>query len=384
MRKMIVLLGCTALAACSGGQGPTSPGGVAVSGSSSSVNGGSGGGVTAGTGAQDSTVQPGTFLDVSAETTFNAVGSLQSLHKNSTGGVLYEGNASTVNSPSGTITYSPRDAIFSFTFNDTKANISQTYRFQDPAHRTDPNYVVLADVPDLNGFNYLQGIGQAPTDTTTFFYQRPGDATTTYVTLAGYVRDDTTDSANPFYERGAMVFGTPTSFSDVPTGGTGHYTGGLLATMVENPDANANQTYFQWISGTSTIDVDFKHGSVALGLNGTVLPATQDGHAVDPNALTIAQGSTFTANGTATINLTQKGGFTGAFTSAQFQGPNNGAIQTVDFSSISQGSSVAGASSIDGTFYGPKAVNAGGNFRIIGGTPDQRVDILGAFTGAKH
>ena len=28
-------------------------------------------------------------------------------------------------------------------------------------------------------------------------------------------------------------------------------------------------------------------------------------------------------------------------------------------------------------------VNVGGNFRIVGGVPDQRVDIQGAFTGAK-
>ena len=45
--------------------------------------------------------------------------------------------------------------------------------------------------------------------------------------------------------------------------------------------------------------------------------------------------------------------------------------------------SVCCASSIDGSFYGPNAVEVGGSFRIVGGVPDQRVDILGAFTGAK-
>ena len=45
--------------------------------------------------------------------------------------------------------------------------------------------------------------------------------------------------------------------------------------------------------------------------------------------------------------------------------------------------SVAGASSIDGTFYGPDAKNIGGSFRIVGGVPNRRLDILGAFAGAK-
>lgn len=41
------------------------------------------------------------------------------------------------------------------------------------------------------------------------------------------------------------------------------------------------------------------------------------------------------------------------------------------------------ASSLDGTFYGPGAVETGGAFRIVGATPDTRVDFLGAFTGVK-
>ena len=34
------------------------------------------------------------------------------------------------------------------------------------------------------------------------------------------------------------------------------------------------------------------------------------------------------------------------------------------------------------TYY-PDAKNVGGSFRINGGIPNQRVDILGAFTGVK-
>ena len=41
-------------------------------------------------------------------------------------------------------------------------------------------------------------------------------------------------------------------------------------------------------------------------------------------------------------------------------------------------------SSLDGAFYGPKADEVGASFRIVGGVPDQRVDVIGSFTGAKH
>jgi hypothetical protein len=44
-------------------------------------------------------------------------------------------------------------------------------------------------------------------------------------------------------------------------------------------------------------------------------------------------------------------------------------------------------SSLDGAFYGPggsaEKLEVGGGFRIVGGTPDQRIDIMGAFTGKK-
>ncbi|WP_173203779.1 transferrin-binding protein-like solute binding protein [Sphingopyxis sp. BSNA05] len=38
-------------------------------------------------------------------------------------------------------------------------------------------------------------------------------------------------------------------------------------------------------------------------------------------------------------------------------------------------------SSINGAFYGPDAEELGGGYRIVGGTPDERIDILGTFVG---
>ena len=82
-------------------------------------------------------------------------------------------------------------------------------------------------------------------------------------------------------------------------------------------------------------------------------------------------GAAFTAAGTGRIDLVGTGGFTGSFQSAGFT-----------WATGSQTLSIAG-SSLDGTFYGPGAAEVGASLRIVGGTPDQRVDILGALTGAR-
>ena len=65
------------------------------------------------------------------------------------------------------------------------------------------------------------------------------------------------------------------------------------------------------------------------------------------------------------------GGFKGFFDSASFTSPEGNRSVAIE------------GSTIDGTFYGPAAQEAGGGFRIVGGNPDERVDILGAFIGKK-
>jgi hypothetical protein len=403
MRIYLVLLAATALTAC-GADGPQTIGGTAapVGSTGGTVSGGPGTGVTVGSGS--GTTAPATgFLSLTAETTFNAVGALQSLQV--TNGVsLYQGDASSVRTPSGTVDYSPRDGIFTVTLADTKAGVSANIRFQDPAHRTDfsPTAPPTSSAPTLDGFNYLTVLGPSNsqqtvangayvTDNYTFFYQRPG-VSTNYVSLAGYVRDVINYPATPItgpvtttdvYERGALVFGSPTIQTSVPTTGTGSYTGGFLASMVNNPTVDANNplpSYFQWIYGNSTVAVDFTKSTVGLTFAGTVDKATLGG--VEITNTVVKAGATFNATATATIDLVHTGGFTGQFATATFKNPDSTSLP-VNFAAISPGSSVAGASSVDGTFYGPNAVNVGGNFRIVGGVPGQRVDIQGAFVGAK-
>ena len=334
----------------------------------------------------------------------------------------YAGNATTVRNSSISVAYDPRDAIFTLTVKDTKSGADTTTRFQDPGSRTNFGGTLEPQwgTPNLNNPNirYLQaGDGDplspyrqsgggaihpgdnthAPTGTdgsayqaTSFFYEVPG-STTKYVTYAGYVRNSLAwhniqiGATNTFQsswtlERGAFAYGEQTAASGVPKTGTGSYNGSMLATMVYNPTFDGTYqgqavaelpTYFQWISGTSKLDVDFGASTLTATLNGTVY-APQVDYNTSPVDSILPVGSTFTASGTGRIDLVNAGGFVGVFGSASFTAPNS-SVHPVN---------VAG-SSIDGTFYGPAAEEIGGGFRIVGGTPDQRVDILGAFTGKK-
>ncbi|KQT32836.1 hypothetical protein ASG29_14190 [Sphingomonas sp. Leaf412] len=385
--SIMLALPLLALAAC-GGAGPESAGSVAAppagtggTGSGGTGSGGSGTGVGA---APTPTPTPSAgFLSVAEETTFTAVGAAHSFDYSSTNGVitsvLYQGNAGTVRSPSGSVAYSPRDGIFTLTLNDTKAGITRTNRFQDPAHRSDfnPESTPSLEAPNLAGFNYLTS-GNA-TQTTTFFYQRPDS--TIHVTLGGFSYL-AKDAAGVLTERdhGVMVFGALTPQTQIPISGSGTYNGGFIASAVLNPtfDSTSPRTsYMQWITGDSRVLVDFGRSTVAVDLSGRLGPTFSEGTRIADAALLYPSGTYFAASGSATIDLIRTGGFAGVFDTA-FLG-----TRAIDFAGISAGSSTAGASSIDGAFFGPNAVNVGGSFRIVGGVPDQRVDIQGAFTGSR-
>lgn len=418
MRTIFAALPLLALAACGGASGPQSAGGIAPPTGTAPTptppgSGGAGGGI--GGGAAPTPTPPPTnrqFLDVATETSFNAIGSFQSLEVTESGNpavlgpLLYRGNASTVRAPTGTILYNPRDGIFTVNFTDTKAGISTgPMRFQDPAHR---NTGAGWGIPDFNGFsqNFNIIFSRGPTnrgpnpeepgdrgriDEISVFYQRPG-VQTNYVTLAGYVRNAYEPTADPglfkersetLYQRGATVFGEETVRSQIPVTGSATYTGGMLATMVVNTTASTRSpNYFQWINGSSRLELDFSKSTMSVLLTGNVGSANYAG-AIIPNATAVPGGSTFRAQATGVINLATTAGFVGEFSSASFTRPD-GTTFVPDFTRVNPGSPIAGANSLDGTFFGPSAVNVGGNFRIIGGTPGERVDILGAFTGAKQ
>jgi len=411
MRLLILLASTTMLAAC-GGAGPQSAG------SSAPPTGGGGGGTGSGT--------THTFVNPTETKTYTAVGATHSYSYSveaagspgaGQAGQLYQGDATTVRNSNLTIAYNPRDAIFDVSFSNPLAGTSAVSRFQDPLHRTDFGGVVGPQIgtPNLGsaqfgiqGINYLEsgssnnittaipgefafGLvdpGQAGSyEATTFFYQTPGTETN-YVSFAGYLRnraavnnvtiDNPDGSTTEFirqsnqFERGAFAFGEVTPNDQVPTTGTGSFEGTMLASMVFNdqPDTLGNfDTYFQWIAGRATTNVDFGANTFSLSLDGVVGAPLFDGtsrqHSVMENAR-------FRANGAGDINLVSAGGFFGQFNQAWFVNPGGSRLDLV----------IAG-SSIDGAFYGPNGVELGGGYRIVGGTPDERIDILGTFVGQR-
>jgi hypothetical protein len=387
MRKPLLLVSLTALAACSGG-GPQTAGGSAVTGGSTSTS--------------TSNSSSHTFENPTEKKTYSAIGGAQHFaystdDRNTRGqyGELYSGNASTARNSGITVSYDPRDAIFELTIADSAAGVNQPIRFQDPAHRTNFGGVrePQPGTPNITGkgIQYLEvgtasgTYGQAnySSDASTFFYQKPG-TTTKYVTFAGYIRNqlaiaEVTDPNNIKYlqynynlDRAAFVFGERTDNSAVPRTGTATYTGDMLATMIYNPLSDTqidSPSYYQWINGTATTNINFGASSFTQTMTGTVTAPGLDAYTSGTHALNA--GATFAAAGHGTIDLVGKGGFTGQMDSASFtQGGTNTPV------------SVAG-SSIDGAFYGPAAQEVGGGFRVVGGVPDQRIDILGSFVGKK-
>ena len=418
MRTLLVLLASTSLAACGGA-------GVQTAGSAAPATG-TGGGTSTGSGSGTVTPSSGhTFVTPTESKTYSGIGGVQNYQYKTNNidgdpstpaidpssvqyGQLYAGNASTARNSGISISYNPRDAIFELTVNEPLGNVTNTTRFQDPAHRTDFGGAREPQGGNIDitskGVRYLEvggGVGVALFDPsvsttfpigskdssrtgTTFFYQLPG-TTTKYVTYAGYVRNSISisevvlPSGGRYFEnkfsldRGAFVFGERTASSAVPKTGTGAFNGQMIATMVFNPlldtDADA-PTYFQWMQGTSSTVVNFGANTFTLGLNGTVASPLFDTYT--SKVFTLQNGATFTAAGSGRIDLVNAGGFLGNFQTASFRQPD-GTILTVN---------IAG-SSADGAFFGPAAEEVGGGFRIVGGTPDERIDILGAFTGAK-
>lgn len=417
MKKCFASLSALAmLAACGGGggAGPQTIAGGTV-GAAGLTPGGSGGATGAATPADTHS-----FVNPSVAKTYSAVSAFQSFDYNTDEreccgqqSELYQGNASTVRNPTATVAYDPRDAIFTLTIKDAAADIDQTARFQDPAHRTDFGGVESPQwgVPRLTADNVLylesdtgssgpldagtnvrppDGATGSRYDVTTFFYQKPGATSTStrYVTFAGYVRNRiefatttvggaTVDQNKWDLDRGVFVFGETTARSEIPRSGSGTFSGPFIASMINNPTIDGRlgfvePSYFQWIRGSSTLGVDFAANSFTLATTGTVDAPFEDRFT---NGVSfVPGGATFSASGGGRIDLTATGGFVGTVDNAGFTWTTDGGG--------SQKVTIAG-SSIDGTFYGPGAVEAGGALRIVGGVPDQRVDIIGAFTGRR-
>lgn len=402
--RTYLLLGAAAfsLAAC-GGAGPESAGSVAAP-----PVGGS--------------TEVGSFVKPNAAKTYEGLGSGHHYQyetrsdRNSQSAQLYAGDANTARDGGMSVSYDPRDAIFDVTINRPKGILSNSGRFQDPAHRTAFGGALepQSGVPQLAASRQIQYLesgsstgsiravaggydtASAPSGSSTrqtFFYQKPG-TTTQYVTYGGLVKntvstvqvtEDSTDAAgnavkNTYLknsyaiDRTTLVYGERSDNNAVPRSGTATYTGDMLATMVYNNRLDVDPstpTYFQWIEGSNRTIVDFGAQTVETKLTGTITAPTLD--AYTSGAHSVLTGSTFDATGSAAIDLVGKGGFSGTFISATITGPGSTTADAI---------AIAG-SSLDGAFYGPQGQEIGAGFRIVGGTPDERIDIHGVFTGRK-
>jgi hypothetical protein len=388
------------LAACGGGAGPQTISGLGPIAAPTPTPGQSG----------NSATMP-ELLKNTETTAYRTLGGTQSLREtytpNSGAGtgrtqredfyVAAQAPLSTLGGAQVEVVYDPRAAIFDVAIR--QPNISVETRYQDPAHRTDfgGERKPQSGTPDLAAYNYVENevANQEVKTINTFFYQRPG-TNTRYVTLGGFVRNHQVlnfqaPSVTITRVRGVEVFGNPTPSDQVPKVGSATYSGNVLASMVstELDDNPLLRSRFEWVAGTGSVKVDFAAGRVETDFQGTVvgasnggplpqaftsevdadwkttLPAPFDGEpwgAInDPNT-----GRTFTAKGTATFDRNGTA-FTGSI-----------ANSTLGGSDIT----IAG-SALDGTFFGPNAVETGVSFRVVGATPDQRVDITGGFTGVK-
>ncbi len=448
MRNILALMAVsTMLTACGGGTGPTFAGGNAPpSGSGDGGGSGTGGGATGSGHTFVDPTETRTYQGIGGAQTFEfrefitlsegtAITDFD-FADNSGGQTaeVFAGQSSTARNSNIQITFDPREAVYTLQINDPLSNTNISTRFQDPSSRTDfggaeePQFgvpelqfqnITYFESGDGNPISPVGGSGSGTvitpdTNTTpplglpdstiqlaSFFLQTPGTSTQ-YVTFAGFVRNEYSygiddDRGQYFTEnslsRGAFAFGERTPSQNVPTTGTFSLSGNMVASMINNPtlDGEAGavfESYFQWIEGTVGLTVDFAANQVRdIEFVGSVsapqLPAlTQFSPDFDPSAVHsfIPAGSGFEASGSATIDLINAGGFLGQVDTARFIARNGNLF--ADGTSL-QNIQIDGTS-IDGAFFGPNGEEVGGGFRIVGGIPDQRIDILGTFTAGRN
>jgi hypothetical protein len=346
-----------------------------------------------------STTASPTLGGLTGPTSFNSSSASQR-YVNSNGAEIYEASQPITINDGFVITRDPRDATYIVVIKGQNSIAANT-RYQDPAHRT--NYAGAASLlsrrsiqpsidydlstllPNIaNTEYYASGSASGETPVTVrkaiLFTERVGTAasSTQYVSWAAYWQYDSS-GANALrvqsLQRSSAVFGFNTLAQNVPTTGTGTYRGGFYADAIDG-------SQFYTLAGTSNFDVNFVSNRGTFGLNGTFVSA-------GPNEPSVAArlGQTFVAGGDFTIVRPETTGgaasspigvFSGKVTSLALGGvtfdylPNETRVQSF------QGNSV------EGGFFGPRAEEIGATFRIVGGTPDQRLDITGAATARKN
>lgn len=301
----------------------------------------------------------------------------------------YEGSQPKSSVSDVTIDFNPRDAVYSIKVNT--ANIVADVRMQDPQHRTIYQQSIVPTLPNYKyvesgkGKNTLAPNGNTTTNEINTIFVRDvgtGAGQTQYVTIAGFVtqaynekeviRSSTPGSVTVGVDfdtniaRSVFAYGINTAYKDIPKSGSATYTGDMFAHVIITPQNFNTGNDLRSIVGTSSTTVDFGSGKLNLTLAGNVVGFVGD---------TRAFAATGAMNIFKPVQDTETSLFTGAITNWSF-GAYNAATGGIAVPTA--------ASTIEGGFFGPKAEEIGGAFRIIGSRPDERIDFLGAFTGKKN
>lgn len=370
MRRIgLMLVAATCLAACASGGGA----GSSADGCGSIT---STGGCTP---APSPAPTPALLLKSTTTTTYAAAGGGHQVSQQTQSGTRVESFASELTDAASdklSVTYNPLSDAFTVKVNTRAAGASVI--FDDPLYRTAFGGARQPQpgVPQLSNYLYLQrGPEVSSGEIQTFFYRTPGD-TTRYVTLAGFVRSSrpasvSTDPAavqRYSYSQSAEVFGILTPRGGAPATGRATYRGDLLATAIYNTELDTQpniRSRLEWIQGQASLAFDFSNNSLSAELSGTFLD-TADPFAALGAANASNAGRSFFATGAGTLSADHST-FTGSLSQVSVGGTQV----------------PVGASALNGAFYGPTGQEIGGGFRIVGSGPDQRVEIIGAFTGAK-
>lgn len=307
-------------------------------------------------------------------------GSIQVLESIASNGVRSEevkGALAAIDQRPLAVTYDPSNASFRVEIRQAAIGIDNT--FDDPLYRTAFGGArgPQAGTPNLPGYEYLQKgpVPSAPNDVFTFFYETPGTRTK-FVTLAGFIRNSREVPGSPSIptqgnyvrERTVFALGTLTPAAAVPTTGSATYAGGLLATAIYNTDIDVQaniRSRVDWINGTASVRANFAQNRLDVTLTGAFVPLADAFEGAGAYNASNA-GRSFNATGSATLTAARTG-FTGTFTSVSVGGANL----------------PLATATLNGNFFGPRADEVGGGFRILGAGADQRVEITGAFTGAR-
>lgn len=343
------------------------------------------GSITATGGCTPAPTAPATaalLLKPASTTTYAAAGGSHQVTQQVQNSVRLEGFTSEVADAASdklAVTYNP--ATDAFTVKITTRGAGANIIFDDPLYRTAFGGARQPQpgVPQIAGYEYLQRGAQpgSANEIQTFFYQTPG-ATTRYVTLAGFVRtarpaaaaptDPPATSALYAHAQAAEVFGVLTPRGAGPTTGRATYRGDMLASAIYNTELDAQpniRSRLEWISGQANLTLDFANSTVSAEFSGAFLP-TADPLASLGQASASNAGKSFLATGSAKL-AAEKTSFSGALSSVSVGGV----------------SLPLGASTLNGALYGPTGQEVGGGFRLVGAGADQRVEIIGAFTGAR-